>query len=74
YTADESFMTGTPFCLLPVTSLNNISIGNKKMGKVTKMLLDKWGKNVGVDIAKQIKRYNKILQKSRAGAPTPYSF
>ena len=23
YTADEAFMTGTPFCILPVTSLNS---------------------------------------------------
>ncbi len=74
YTANESFMTGTPFCMLPVTSLNSISIGNRKMGKITKRLLDKWSKNVGIDIAEQIKRYNKVLQKSTGDATTPYSF
>ena len=33
YSADEAFMTGTPFCMLPVTSLNSIKIGNGKRGK-----------------------------------------
>ena len=32
YTADEAFMTGTPFCILPVSSLNGEIIGNGKMG------------------------------------------
>jgi len=27
YTADEAFVTGTPFCVLPVVSLNKITIG-----------------------------------------------
>lgn len=73
YTADEAFMTGTPFCILPVAKLNNISIGDDKMGKITKMLLDKWSENVGVDIIKQIKEFNKNLNE-RACAPTPYVF
>ena len=30
YTADEAFMTGTPFCMLPVTSLNGLHIGDSK--------------------------------------------
>lgn len=74
YVADEAFMTGTPFCILPVTSLNGVSIGDRKPGKITKMLLDKWSRNVGVDIVKQIKNYNKELKKARSGAPTPYNF
>ena len=40
-TADEAFMTGIPFCMLPVTKLNNIQIDDGKMGEITKMLLDK---------------------------------
>ena len=31
YTADEAFMTGTPFCMLPVTSLNSVKIGDGKV-------------------------------------------
>ena len=55
YDADESFMTGTPFCIIPVTSLNGIIIGDKIIGSVTQRLIDQWSKNVGVDIIKQIK-------------------
>lgn len=72
YTADEAFMTGTPFCLLPVTGLNSVPIGNGRMGRITKMLLDKWSANVGVDIIGQIKGFNKEID-SFSG-PTPYSF
>jgi len=72
YTADEAFMTGTPFCLLPVTKLNGVEIGSGRMGKVTRMLLDKWSANVGVDIEKQIKGWSKS-SKTKAG-PSPYSF
>jgi len=74
YTADEAFMTGTPFCMLPVTSLNGIKLGNGKMGKITDTLLNKWSTNVGVDIIEQIKSFNKSLEKHETGAPTPYSF
>jgi branched-chain amino acid aminotransferase len=74
YTADEAFMTGTPFCILPVTSLNSVQIGNGKMGVLTKTLLDKWSENVGVDIVAQIKEFNKSSQTGRTNAPTPYSF
>ena len=53
--ADEAFMTGTPFCILPVTQINGIDIGNGKRGVMTNKLLNQWSKNVGVDIEKQIK-------------------
>jgi branched-chain amino acid aminotransferase len=74
YTAQEAFMTGTPFCILPVTSLNSNPIGDKKIGKITGMLLDKWSKNVGVDIIRQIKGFNKSLRNSADNVPTPYAF
>ena len=31
YDADEAFMTGTPFCMLPVTFINGLSIGDIKV-------------------------------------------
>ncbi len=74
YTADEAFMTGTPFCVLPVTSLNGIEIGDAKMGVITKKLLDKWSDNVGVDIIAQIKMYSKKSENLSSSAPSPYSF
>lgn len=71
--ADEAFMTGTPFCLLPVTGLNHLAIGDGKMGSVTSKLLERWGKNTGVNIIEQIKGFNKETEVSASG-PTPYQF
>jgi len=73
YNADEAFMTGTPFCILPVTGLNGVVIGDGKMGRVSRLLLDTWSKNVGVDVIKQIKDFNAELKENSNGA-TPYKF
>jgi branched-chain amino acid aminotransferase len=73
-TADEAFMTATPFCMLPVTSLNTISIGGGAVGPVFGRILEKWGDNVGVDIAAQIKEFAAFVGAHRANAPTPYQF
>jgi len=72
--ADEAFMTGTPFCLLPVTKLNGTNIGKGKMGPITKKLLTKWSENVGVDIEAQIKAYSNEIKNRKHNAPTPYRF
>ena len=40
YDADEAFVTGTPFCMLPVTSLNSVKIGDGKAGKIYSRLLN----------------------------------
>ena len=74
YTADEAFMTGTPFCLLPTVSLNGIPIGNGKMGNITSKLLKKWSKNVGLDIEKQIIKYGEEVAYLNSDAPPPYQF
>jgi len=73
-TADEAFMTGTPFCLLPVTKLNGVPIGNGQVGPVARKLLDQWSKNVGVDIAGQIKEWDKSIIARGLNGPTPYRF
>ncbi len=72
HTADEAFMTGTPFCLLPVSSLNDLPIGSAAMGKVTRQLLNRWSENVGLDIEKQIKRFNKETEEVKG--TSPYQF
>ena len=72
--ADEAFMTGTPFCLLPVTSLNGVLIGAGELGPLTKRLLDTWSENVAVDIVSQIKKWDVDGETSVAGGATPYSF
>jgi len=74
YTADEAFMTGTPFSILPVTSLNGVAIGDGKPGKITGRLLKKWSANVGVDIVKQIKAFSKECAGAAVNAPSPYQF
>lgn len=73
-TADEAFMTGTPFCILPVTKLNGQDIGDGQVGKITKNLLAKWSKNVGVDIIGQIKKWTKEAGGQKGGGMTPYQF
>lgn len=40
--ADEAFMTGTPFCILPVTKLNGQKIGDGNSRFDTKYLTEKW--------------------------------
>ena len=77
YTADEAFMTGTPFCMLPVTSLNSVPIGSGKRGKGFSQLLESWSSNVGINIENQIVNWDIKSKHDDSGennAPTPYSF
>jgi branched-chain amino acid aminotransferase len=75
YTADEAFMTGTPFCMLPVTSLNGIKIGNGSIGESFKKLIEKWSLNMGIDIVGQIKQWDAERAEIETGdSPTPYRF
>ena len=74
YTADEAFMTGTPFCMLPVTRLNGLAIGEGTVGASFKALLARWSQNVGIDIKQQIKAWNALDTASSTDAPTPYRF
>ena len=71
--ADEAFMTGTPFCMLPVTSLNGQNIGTGKPGSMFRKLIEKWSDNVNIDIIKQIKDWNKSQNDSEITV-SPYSF
>jgi branched-chain amino acid aminotransferase len=74
YIADEAFLTGTPFCILPTTTLNGINIGDGKMGKITIALLEQWSKNVGLDIVGQIRTWSDEVNQAASSAPTPYQF
>lgn len=73
-TADEAFMTGTPFCLLPVTKLNGQDIGPGAVGLITRKLLSQWSENVGVDIVGQIKAWNKATTSKNLNSASPYQF
>jgi len=73
-TADEAFMTATPFCILPVTGLNGAKIGSGKRGVITDRLLRTWSENVGLDIEQQIRNYAMEIGQKRLSSPTPYRF
>ncbi|MBI2441759.1 MAG: aminotransferase class IV [Lentisphaerae bacterium] len=53
--ADEAFESTTPICLLPVTKINNIPIGDGRPGPICSRLLSAWGLKVGLDIVAQIR-------------------
>lgn len=55
--ADEIWLTGTPFCMLPVVSLDGRPIGTGKPGPIYKKTLKRWNELVGLNIAKQIKAW-----------------
>ncbi|MBX9789678.1 MAG: aminotransferase class IV [Pirellulales bacterium] len=52
--ADEAFVTSTPYCLLPVTKVNGVAIGDGRPGPVFRKLQAAWSQRVGLDIEKQI--------------------
>jgi branched-chain amino acid aminotransferase len=74
YTADEAFMTGTPFCMLPVTALNGNPIGSGKVGEIFNKLIRRWGDNTGVNIVEQIQKWSAASGGNGSSAPTPYRF
>ena len=74
YTADEAFMTGTPFCMLPVTSLNSVLIKDGKVGPIFTSIIKKWSKNKKVDIIDQIKKWNEADAENLSAGATPYRF
>ena len=74
YTADEAFMTATPFCLLPMCRFNGLDIGDGKMGDITKKIHDQWSENVGLDIFQQIRDYSEECKDLNKNQPTPYVF
>ncbi|HVW36063.1 MAG TPA: aminotransferase class IV, partial [Pirellulales bacterium] len=52
--ADEAFLASTPFCILPVTKLNGLAIGDGKPGPIFRKLIAAWSQRVGLDIVEQI--------------------
>jgi len=68
--ACEAFFTATPFCMLPVTSINGQSIGNGAPGAMYNDLLQRWSKDVGVDIKGQIQAWDKGAKEG----PSAYKF
>lgn len=72
--ADEAFMTGTPFCLLPVCTINGTRIGTGTPGPVTNALIRQWSEGVGIDIRAQIQTWDASAGAIATAGATPYSF
>ena len=54
-TADEAFVTTTPYCIAPVTRFNGVTIGDGAVGgPVYHRLVEAWSNEVGVDIRAQV--------------------
>ena len=54
-TADEIFVTTTPYCMAPVTKVNGVTVGDGAVGgPVYNRLLEAWSKEVGLDIRAQV--------------------
>ena len=56
YTADEIFFTSTPYCMMPATQFNGLTVGSGEVGPVFNRLLSAWSDLVGLDIAGQARR------------------
>lgn len=56
YTADEVFFTSTPYCIMPATKFNGMTIADGNVGPVTNALLAAWSELVQVDIVAQAQR------------------
>ena len=55
-TANEVFFTSTPYCIMPATRFNGLTVGNGQVGPVTRQLLAAWSQLVGMDIVSQAER------------------
>ena len=53
YTADEVFFTSTPYCLMPATKFNGLSVGNGMVGPIAKKILLGWQELTGVNVVEQ---------------------
>src|SRR5262249_15250177 len=67
--ADEAFITTTPYCLMAVTKLNGVPIGDGRPGPMVRRLLTAWSEEVGLDIDKQIQEGAR--RRTAAGTPGP---
>jgi branched-subunit amino acid aminotransferase/4-amino-4-deoxychorismate lyase len=56
--ADEVFLTSTSVCILPVTRIDDQSLGGGTPGTTYRRLLAAWSARVGVDVAEQARRFS----------------
>ena len=80
FTADEAFVTGTPFCMLPVVSIDGVAIGSAKpeqvgstaFGPISARIAEAWSGHVGLDFVAQLRAF--AGSSPTQGAPSPYQF
>lgn len=54
-TADEAFVTTTPYCMAPITRFNGLTIGDGAVGgPIFNRILEAWSQEVGIDIRGQV--------------------
>ncbi len=53
--ADEAFTATTPYCIMPVTKINGVPIGDGRPGPIWKRLMSAWSELVGLDIEQQMR-------------------
>ena len=53
YTAEEAFVSSTRNCMLPVATINGLTLTEELPGPVTGRLLEAWGEMVGLDFVQQ---------------------
>lgn len=61
YHAREVFFTCTPYSIVPCTRINGKPIGDGKVGKKTKYLMQKWSEDVKVNWVEQAEGWDKCL-------------
>ncbi|MDA1189618.1 MAG: aminotransferase class IV [Chloroflexi bacterium] len=63
YTADEAFISSTPYCILPIGVVDKRRLNEKAPGPITTKILAAWGELVGLDIIDQANERAKVLSK-----------
>ena len=61
YTADEAFLSSTPYSLLPVGRVDQRALNEKVPGPITSQLLAAFSEMVGLDVVDQVKHRAGVL-------------
>lgn len=61
---DELWLTGTPFCMVPIVSLDGVPIGDGKPGPMFQQTLAKWNDLVGLNIQEQIEAWDSTASRN----------
>ena len=80
FTADEAFVTATPFCMLPVVSMDGVAIGSPRhgtgdstaFGPISAQIAGAWSRSVGMDFVAQLRTF--AGSSPTQAAPSPYQF